>query len=76
MFNNTRGYPQLRAGFGYPYTPDFSGTRHTSRAERFLLPSALYIRWSYLYSNVQQPHELKGDDVIVLLLETNWTTRM
>jgi len=30
MFNNTRGYPQLRAGFGYPYPPDFLGTRHTS----------------------------------------------
>jgi len=30
MFNNTRGYPQLRAGFGLSYPPDFSDTRHTS----------------------------------------------
>jgi len=30
MFNDTRGYPQLMADFGYPYPPDFSGTRHSN----------------------------------------------
>jgi len=28
MFSYSSGYPQLREGFGYPYLPDFTGTRH------------------------------------------------